>query len=75
MDSPGPPPETSNFYCLPGRAGGTPGVLVGRNGSAEASWVKVGVTRVAVSLGLTGAVLPAGRSNRGRPRCRHCVHG
>jgi hypothetical protein len=27
MDSRGPPPETSNFYCLPGRAGGTPNVL------------------------------------------------
>ena len=24
MDSRGTPPETSNFYCLPGRAGGTP---------------------------------------------------
>jgi hypothetical protein len=36
---------------------------VGRNGYAEASWVKVGVTRLAVSLGLAGAVLPAGRSN------------
>jgi hypothetical protein len=27
MDSLGPPPETSNFHCLPGRAGGTPSVL------------------------------------------------
>jgi hypothetical protein len=27
MDSLGIPPETSNFYCLPGRAGGTPIVL------------------------------------------------
>ena len=24
MDSRGTPPEMSNFYCLPGRAGGTP---------------------------------------------------
>jgi hypothetical protein len=29
MDSLGIPPETSNFYCLPGRAGGTPIVLEG----------------------------------------------
>ena len=27
MDSPGIPPETSNFYCLPGKAGGFPLVL------------------------------------------------
>ena len=24
MDNPGLPPQTSNSYCLPGRAGGTP---------------------------------------------------
>ena len=24
MDNRGLPPQTSNFYCLPGRAGGTP---------------------------------------------------
>jgi len=24
MDNRGLPPKTSNFYCLPGRAGGTP---------------------------------------------------
>jgi hypothetical protein len=29
MDSRGTPPEMSNFYCLPGRAGGTLNVLVG----------------------------------------------
>ena len=28
MDGRRPPPEMSNFYCLPGRAGGTPMVLV-----------------------------------------------
>jgi hypothetical protein len=28
MDSRGIPPETSNFYCLPGRAGGFPILLV-----------------------------------------------
>ena len=28
MDSPGIPPETSNFYCLPGKAGGFPIVLI-----------------------------------------------
>jgi hypothetical protein len=28
MESRGIPPEMSNFYCLPGRAGGTPNVLV-----------------------------------------------
>ena len=27
MDGRRPPPEMSNFYCLPGRAGGTPNVL------------------------------------------------
>jgi hypothetical protein len=27
MESRGIPPEMSNFYCLPGRAGGTPNVL------------------------------------------------
>ena len=27
MDGRRTPPETSNFYCLPGRAGGTPIVL------------------------------------------------
>jgi hypothetical protein len=27
MDNRGLPPEMSNFYCLPGRAGGTPRVL------------------------------------------------
>ena len=27
MDSRGTPPEMSNFYCLPGRAGGTPILL------------------------------------------------
>jgi DNA invertase Pin-like site-specific DNA recombinase len=27
MDGRRTPPETSNFYCLPGRAGGTPNVL------------------------------------------------
>jgi hypothetical protein len=27
MDSRGIPPETSNFYCLPGRAGGSPNLL------------------------------------------------
>jgi hypothetical protein len=27
VDGPRTPPETSNFYCLPGRAGGTPIVL------------------------------------------------
>jgi hypothetical protein len=27
VGKPGIPPETSNFYCLPGRAGGTPNVL------------------------------------------------
>jgi hypothetical protein len=27
LGKPGIPPETSNFYCLPGRAGGTPNVL------------------------------------------------
>ena len=27
MDSHGILPDTSNFYCLPGRAGGTPNVL------------------------------------------------
>jgi hypothetical protein len=29
MESLGIPPETSNFDCLPGRAGGTPFVLAG----------------------------------------------
>ncbi len=29
MDSREIPPETSNFYCLPGRAGGSPNVLDG----------------------------------------------
>ena len=28
MDGRRPPPETSNFYCLPGRAGGSPISLV-----------------------------------------------
>ena len=28
MDNRGLPPQTSNFDCLPGRAGGTPNVLV-----------------------------------------------
>ena len=32
--------------------------LVGRNGFAEASWVKAGVTWLEVSLGLAGVVLP-----------------
>jgi hypothetical protein len=27
MDDRRPPPEMSNFYCLPGKAGGTPMVL------------------------------------------------
>jgi Hint domain len=36
MDSRGLPPEMSNFYCLPGRAGGTPIVLV-----AGSRWVPV----------------------------------
>jgi hypothetical protein len=31
MDSRGLPPETSNFYCLPGRAGRTPNVLARDN--------------------------------------------
>ena len=34
MDGRRPPPETSNFYCLPGRAGGTPNVL-GATGDEE----------------------------------------
>jgi hypothetical protein len=37
MESRAIPPETSNFYCLPGRAGGTPIVLVwaARPGGAQ----------------------------------------
>jgi hypothetical protein len=31
MESRGIPPEMSNFYCLPGRAGGTPNVLEARH--------------------------------------------
>jgi hypothetical protein len=35
MESQGIPPETSNFYCLPGRAGGTPnGLEADRRGSS-----------------------------------------
>ena len=34
------------------------GTEVGRNGFAEASWVKAGVTWLEVSLGLAGVVLP-----------------
>ena len=36
MDSPGIPPETSNSYCLPGRAGRTPIVLAGFNATMSA---------------------------------------
>jgi hypothetical protein len=41
MDSLGTPPETSNFYCLPGRAGGTLVVLAF---SGSRTWV-VGIAR------------------------------
>lgn len=34
MDGRRPPPETSNFYCLPGRAGGTPMGIVGEGAGA-----------------------------------------
>src|SRR6266700_3953277 len=34
MDSQGPPPEMSNFYCLPVRAGGTP-IALGAASSAD----------------------------------------
>lgn len=37
---------------------GNPEAGVGRNGFAEASWVKAGVTWLEVSLGLAGVVLP-----------------
>ena len=50
MDGWRPPPETSNFYCLPGRAGGTPMVLE-INGSARDALSKVAAEQ---SLGRGG---------------------
>jgi hypothetical protein len=35
MESLGLPPETSNFDCLPGRAGGTPGVLAASSPASD----------------------------------------
>lgn len=35
MDNRGTPPEMSNFCCLPGRAGGTPILIVSDNSTKE----------------------------------------
>ena len=64
MDGRRPPPEMSNFYCLPGRAGGTPMVLVNSFGSVASSiplcvWNAADCSR----HGLAGA----GDNNRDHP--------
>jgi hypothetical protein len=49
MESRGLPPETSNFYCLPGRAGGTPNVL-GYDAKAIAQRLNVALATVKIHL-------------------------
>jgi hypothetical protein len=49
MDNRGLPPEMSNFYCLPGRAGGTPRVLVWRFNTDSRKAHLSAVTRLLIS--------------------------
>jgi hypothetical protein len=57
LGNPGIPPETSNFYCLPGRAGGTPNVLGERSPlhlqpPGTVVWVQYQLTRYVSVVGL-----------------------